>query len=82
MNTATSKREALRGWLVEKNGRIGAEQLSDDCPLLEQRVIGSLQIMDLLLFIEELRGRPVTVDELTPAAFASIDAICRRFFEE
>ena len=81
MSTGQTRREALRQWLSEKSGEISVEQLSDDLPIIEQRVITSLQVMDLLLFIEELRGVPVCIHEVSPKAFTSINAICEVFLE-
>jgi hypothetical protein len=81
MSSNQAKREALRQWLAEKSGKITPKQLSDDLPIIERRVITSLQFMDLLLFIEALRGMPVHVHEITPRAFASINAICEVFLE-
>ncbi len=77
---STEIRSALRAWVVRKNGKISAEQLRDDTPIIEERVVTSLQIMDLILFIEELRGAPVDVESLRGGAFSSINAIYAAFF--
>ncbi|MBW3565724.1 MAG: hypothetical protein KY459_13470 [Acidobacteria bacterium] len=69
---------------MAKNGRgsVGKENLSDSTPLIEEGILTSVQVPDLLLFIEELRGRPVEIDELGPGAFQSIDVIMQRFFAD
>ncbi len=81
MSIPSSARDALRQWLAEKNGAIAQDQLSDDFPIMEQRVITSLQVMDLLLFIEELRGQSLDVRDIHPGVFRSIETICQAFIE-
>lgn len=73
-------RERLREWVI-RGGRIRREDLRDDTPLIERRVITSLQVMDLILLIEDLGGRRVDVAQLTPGLFKDIDTICRNFLE-
>ena len=74
------RRERLREWVI-RGGRIRREELRDDTPLLELRVITSLQLMDLILLVEDLAGRRVDVARLTPGLFRDIDTICRNFLE-
>jgi hypothetical protein len=42
---------------------------------LEEGLVTSLQVLDLLLLVEELTGTPVDVARLRPGAFASVRAI-------
>lgn len=79
----TSAREAIRGWMTE-HSRIATAPgaMTDATPLIEQGILSSVQVPDLLLFIEDLRGRPVEMAELKPGAFRSIDAIMTTFFAE
>ena len=71
----------LRAWVVRANGRIAPEELADDTPLIQERIITSLQVMDLLLLIERLSGRRVDARRIAPGSFHSIDAILERFFD-
>jgi acyl carrier protein len=82
MSSAIEAREQLRAWVVETNGKIRAEDLRDDTPLIEQRIITSLQIMDLILFLESLRPTPVDLSKLNGASFRDIDAVCRNFLAD
>ena len=75
------RREALRDWVVAVGKRICREELRDDTPLLENRIITSLQVMDLILYIETLTGRAVDVEHLKPGLFRDIDTISRHFLE-
>lgn len=78
----TSLRAQLRDWVVRTSVRITRDELTDDTPLLEHRIITSLQVMDLILFIESLSGRPVDAEQLRPGRFRDVDTICRHFLED
>jgi acyl carrier protein len=77
MNGASSRRAALREWIGQRAGPV-----ADDTPLIADRLIDSLQIVELVLFLEELTGRSVRPEQLEPGAFSDIETICRRFFDE
>jgi hypothetical protein len=73
-------RSLLREWVVKQNGKVSPDQVADDTPLLEQRIITSLRILDLILFIERLRGVSIDIQLIKPGSFHSIDAIMTHFF--
>lgn len=77
----TNPRAELRAWL-SRNGRKSTSDaaIDDHTPLIEEGILSSVQVPDLLLLIEDLRGRPVEIDELGPGAFHSVETITRRFF--
>lgn len=81
MKTQIEIRATLRDWIARTNGKVPATEIADDTPILERRIVKSLDIIDLILFLEELRGRPIDVDKLKPGVFRSIDAIWTNFFE-
>lgn len=76
----TALRQALRQWVLARAGTPNAEAVQDRTPLIGSGLITSLQVLDLVLFIEELRGAPIEVRMLRPDAFRDIDAICATFF--
>jgi len=78
VKSASEFRAALRGWILE-HGQIAPAELHDDTPLIERRVVTSVQVMDLILFLEELRGATIDVESLKPGAFRSIDVIVAGF---
>jgi hypothetical protein len=53
-----------------------------DLAIIEQRIITSVQIMELILFLEHLRGEPINPMHIKPGAFSSIDSIYQHFFSE
>lgn len=77
--TGTDLREALREWIVRTSGRIGREALRDDTPILEQRILTSLHVLELVLFLEQATGRPIDVRQLQPGVFRDVETICRSF---
>lgn len=84
MSTATPQpgdvRAILRDWILAATPESDATRLTDTTPIIEDRYLTSLQITDLILFIEDLRGMAVEIDELTPGAFRDIETIHRAFF--
>lgn len=80
MTTETEIKQALRDWIVKTNGKIQPDALSDNTPIIEQRVITSLQVMDLIFFIEKLSGSSIEVESLKVGVFRSVDAIYENFF--
>lgn len=73
-------RRALRDWVLAAAPDRDAAGLTDVTPLVEERYLTSLQITDLILFIEDLRGAAVSIEELTPGTFRDIDTIWATFF--
>lgn len=82
MSTTISRKDRLRAWILEHGKRIDAAELRDDTPLLERRILTSLQLADLLLFLEELRGAPVDLEGLSGAALRDLDSMVKAFLPE
>jgi hypothetical protein len=73
-------KHALRTWIANKNGKVGPDAIADDTPILEQRILTSLHVPELILYVEQLSGNRVAVSQLKPGVFRSIDAIVSNFF--
>lgn len=82
MSTTISRKDRLRAWILEHGKRIDASELRDDTPLLERRILTSLQLADLLLFLEELRGAPVDIERLSGASLRDLDSMVKAFLSE
>lgn len=80
MNLEQAIKEALRNWCANTNGNIHADLLSDDYPLLSERIITSLQISDLLLFIQKLTENPIRIEQIKHDNFKTIEHIYKAFF--
>jgi len=84
MSTSFNEQEIktkLRAWVAAKSKHPEAAQLTDETPILERRILSSLQVMDLILHLEQLRGTPLQPDELQPGTFSSVNRIYEYFFQ-
>lgn len=70
----------LKQWVVDKKKLQDPSGLTDNTPLIEEKILKSIDIMDLIMFIEFLRDAPLQAAELKPGAFHSIEAIASNFF--
>ena len=80
MKTESEIRQSLRDWIVKMNGKIQASDIHDDTPIIERRIITSLQLTDLILMLEKLSDNPIDVEMLKPGVFRDINTIYRNFF--
>jgi acyl carrier protein len=78
--TKEQARAELRAWVVATSGgKISPEELRDDTPLLEQRIISSLHVAELVLFVESLRGGPIDLTRIDGKALRDINSMCETF---
>jgi acyl carrier protein len=68
-------KSVLRDWILARDPKLRPEAITDDAPLIKGRIVTSLQLMDLVLFVEELRGRPLAPDQLRPGTFDTLETI-------
>jgi hypothetical protein len=73
-------REAIRSWVLSTSSRVEPAALADDTPIFSKAVLESVHVMDLILLIEELSGRPIDVEKLRVGVFRTVDAIVANFF--
>lgn len=73
-------RKRLRDWIYER-AKDKPARLDDATPIVDDGILSSLDIVELVLFIENLRGTEVDVDALEPTSFRDVDAIWKSFFE-
>lgn len=70
---ADDRRNMVRAFFAERGKRIP----SDATDLFESEIIDSLELMELLLFLEERHGIAVAQELMTADNFRSVDAIVR-----
>ena len=80
--TKQEAHDALRAWIVATSGKVRPEEIEDDTPVLEQRIISSLHVADLILFIESLRQGPIDYSRLNGKSLRSIDTMYEAFLAE
>ena len=69
----------MRGCLHAVKPDLDLSGVRDDTPLLEQRIITSFQVLDLLLHLEHLRGAPIDREQLQPGSLRDVATIARVF---
>jgi len=69
----------VRSCLALLKPGIDISAVAIDTPLLAQRVITSFDVLELILHLEEISGRPINRSQLMPGSFRDIDTIARVF---
>jgi acyl carrier protein len=72
-------RAKLKQW-IRDHAKASANDLADDTPVLDTGILSSLDIVELVLFIESLKGDEVDPDNIEPESFKSVDAMMKGFF--
>lgn len=70
--------DQIKLWIQDNNPAAG--EFDNHTPLLENKILTSVQIMDLVLFLEHLQNKPLDIDQVQPENFYSINKICHAFF--
>ena len=73
-------RGKLRGWIAKHAKKPLTPEFNDETPVLELGILSSLDVVEFVLFIEDLRGGEVDADAIEPEAFTSIDTLYSAFF--
>jgi acyl carrier protein len=73
-------RDKLRTWIARHTKKGLPANFDDGTAVLELGILSSLDVVEFVLFIEDLRGQEVDPDRIGPEAFASIDTIYSAFF--
>jgi acyl carrier protein len=73
-------RAELRRWVVERAGLEKSRAFDDGTRILEKGILSSLDVVELVLFIESLRGEEVDTEEIDPDVFSSINSLYKAFF--
>ena len=75
-------RSELRGWILERSGAAEAALSSDQQPILDDGLLTSLDVVEFILFIEELRQDEVDIEAIEPEVFNNIDSLVLAFFPD
>ena len=77
---ATEARSRLRDWIQQRaNGKIEGE-LTDETLLLESGILTSLDVTELIVYLEYLRGEEIDIDRLEPGLLRNINSLYEGFF--
>lgn len=67
----------VRSWILDRNPDL--TDLDQETDIIETRIVNSLQFVELILYIEELRGTMLQSDEVDLDAFRTLKDIEANF---
>ncbi|KJS53884.1 hypothetical protein [Streptomyces rubellomurinus] len=70
----------VRDWILARNPDV--TELDAETDIIDTRVITSLQFVELVLHVEELRGRMLESSEVDLDAFRTLGSIERTFLRQ
>ena len=73
--------QSLRDWLKSANPNHATIDIDADTDIIESRILESLQMVELILFLEKDTGRAILVEELNPAKLRTLNSIYNNYFE-
>lgn len=79
MSSEPAIRERLRAW-IQQRSKAPATPLSDETPILDSGILSSLDVVELVVFIESLRGEEVDVDDIEPESLSTVNSLYETFF--
>ena len=68
-------KDTIRRFINDKFPLAKSRRLQDSSHLLEEGILDSLGVLELVNYLQEDHGIPIEDEELVPENFASIDAI-------
>jgi acyl carrier protein len=71
----------LREWIHTANPTAGALYVDPETDLIKNRILESLQFVELVLFLERRTGREILAEQLNPDTFRTLNSIFLNFFE-
>ncbi len=71
--------QAVRGCLAGVKPELDVNAIGIHTRLLEERIITSFDVLDLLIHLEQASGLPIGRDQLKPGSFRDIATIARVF---
>ncbi len=78
--TELEVRSQIRDWIRNQAKLAPAKELRDDTPILDQGLLSSLDVTELILYIESLRGEEVDIAAIEPKVLKNIDTLYVAFF--
>lgn len=74
-------KQKLRDWILDRTKLTGAKDaLTDDTPIIDAGFLSSLDIVEFVLYIEDLRGDEIELEYLEPEVFTSTNTMYQTFF--
>lgn len=70
--------ETIKQWIKNENN--SAYDFDEDTEIFNARILDSIQMLSLVLFVEELIGKQIPDEKLMPEYFKTINIIYNEFF--
>jgi acyl carrier protein len=70
--------QQVTAWIRGRHPRV--QDIDPDQDLIDNRLIDSLGLVEFIILIEKLSGRPLDIDALDIDSFRSLNNIQRRYF--
>ena len=74
--------DRLRTWLIAANPKVAGMTLGPDTDIIESRILESLQVVELILFLEAETGESILTEDLDPNKLRTLDSIYESFFRK
>jgi acyl carrier protein len=75
----------LRSWLVsagQRSGGVRTKEIEMETDLINDGVLDSLEMVNFIMYIEEIRDREIPEVLMQPQYFTSLRVICNTFFHD
>lgn len=69
----------VRDWILERNPDL--TELEPETDIIDSRIVDSLQFVELVLHIEDLRGTALESDDVSLDSFRTLKGIEQNFFQ-
>jgi acyl carrier protein len=73
--------QSLRDWLVKTNPAAADRRIDPDTDIIETRILESLQVVELILFLERQTGRAILAEDLNAATLRTLNSIYSNYFD-
>jgi acyl carrier protein len=81
MKTEEEFKIELKNWVLQKSTKVTSDDLTYSTPLIDTRIISSMQVMELILFLEKLKGSRLNMKNIKPGVFQDINSIYNSFLK-
>ncbi|MFE0508416.1 acyl carrier protein [Streptomyces sp. NPDC058964] len=75
----TATWQDVRSWILRRNPELAEGDVNPETDIIESRIIDSLQFVELVLFVEELRGEMMQSMDFNLDSFRTPKDIERNF---
>ncbi|MFF4604892.1 acyl carrier protein [Streptomyces sp. NPDC001339] len=75
----TATWQDVRSWILQRNPELGEGDLDPETDIIESQIVDSLQFVELVLHIEELRGEMLESMDVDLDSFRTLKNIEQNF---